>query len=47
MCLSCYCFCQKCFTGSRRAYKQGTFRELGSDRRVFSRIVQDINNFLK
>ena len=44
---SCHCFRKKRFTGSRRAYKQGTFRELRSDRCVFTRVVQEIHDFLK
>ena len=41
MCLSCYCLCQKCFTGSRRSYKQSSFRQLRSDGGIFAGIMQE------
>ena len=37
-----YCFCQQCLTGSRRAYEQGTLRDLRTDLGVFRRIVQEV-----
>ena len=45
--LSCYGFGQQCFSGSRRAYEQCSFGELGSDLGVFARIMEEVYDFLQ
>ena len=38
---------KQCFTGTRRADQQRSFRQLGSDLCIFSRIMQEIYHFLE
>ena len=45
--LTCNCFCQQCFTGSRRAYKQCTFWHRCSDLLIFAWIVKEIYDLCK
>ena len=47
VCLSCDCLCQQCLTGTRRADKQCSFRQLRSDLHVFLRIFEKSYDFLK
>ena len=47
MCLSCHSFGKKCLTSSRRSYKKGSLRQLGSDGSIFPRIMKKINYFLE
>ena len=42
-----YSFCKKGFTCSRRAYKKGSFRHLGTDLTVFLGIVKEIYDLLQ
>ena len=37
--------CQKGFSRSGRAHKQGTLRQLGADSRILLRIMKEIHNF--
>lgn len=46
-CLSRNRLCQKCLSCSRRSYKKRSFRKFRSDPTVFSRIMKEINDFLK
>ncbi len=47
MCLTCNRSGEKGLTCSRRAYKKGSLRKLGSDCGIFLRIMQEINNLLQ
>ena len=45
--LTCNRFGEQCLTGSGRSHKQGAARKLRANTRVFLRIVQKIDHFLK
>ena len=42
-----HCLGKQRLTGSRRAYQQGTFGQLGTNGRIFPRIVKEINHLLE